>query len=73
VYLKDFIEDDQASYAELALELMDLDNHAIEDLFATICLHSDLTELEDYGATVEMAIHQYDNTANYRRDAGRGD
>ena len=73
MYLEKFIEDETSSYQELALELMALDTDGIAEVFALICLHSDLGELEGYSGTVEMAIHQYDNTTNYRRNAGRGD
>ncbi len=74
MYLKDFYESD-ASYDDLALELMDMEKEGdvFKEVFSLICLHSDLGELEYFTEVSEMAIHQYDNTTQWRREAGRGD
>lgn len=71
MYLEDFIGNEDATYDDLALELLDLENDAFKDLLSLIILHSDLEEIESYIEIAEMGIHQYDNTENFRLEAGR--
>ena len=73
MYLDDFNNNEDASYDELALELLKLETEGFEEVFAMITLHSNLGELEKYIEYAEMAMHQYDNTGNWRGEAGRCD
>jgi len=72
VYLEDFTNNEDATYEELAIEIM-ADEELLGELMIQIFLHSDLQELEEYGASVEMTLHQYDNLHNWRAKAGRRD
>ena len=72
MYLEDFNNNEDATYDELAIELLNLDNDAFGDLFSSLALHSDLGELEKYIELAERAIQEYTHTSKFRREAGRG-
>ena len=71
MHLNDFIEDEDATYDELALDLLNLPQEGFSEVFSLTCLHSNLEELERYIEFAQMAIHQYDNTEKWRVEAGR--
>jgi len=69
-WLKDFMDDDEATYDDLVRELFALEEDGIDDIITLIFMRSGLGRLEFYDMILNNIIRDYDNLKEWRDEVG---
>lgn len=69
-YIENFKYNEDATYNDLALELLDLPENGVDEIITQLLMHSGLGRLEYYDMLIQNVIKNYDNLKEWRDEAG---
>ena len=69
-YLKGFDQDDRVSYDDLAMELFELDQNGLDEVFTLVAMRSGLGRLEFFDMVIQNSIRYYDHQRKNRDEVG---